>query len=62
MIKFSNPEAGKALWTSHTSVRTFAMRLFIGMKASVVSALSTAISRIHITFDGWTTKGNKRGF
>ncbi|KAI0603858.1 hypothetical protein TUN205_11899, partial [Pyrenophora tritici-repentis] len=28
----------------------------------VVQMLSSAISKIHISFDGWTTKGGKRGF
>ncbi|KAI1556015.1 hypothetical protein PtrEW4_012163, partial [Pyrenophora tritici-repentis] len=28
----------------------------------IVCALSEAASKIHISFDGWTTKGGKRGF
>ncbi|KAI0569426.1 hypothetical protein Alg130_11650 [Pyrenophora tritici-repentis] len=28
----------------------------------VVNALSSAVSKIHVSFDGWTTKGGKRGF
>ncbi|PWO20167.1 GpmB, Fructose-2,6-bisphosphatase [Pyrenophora tritici-repentis] len=28
----------------------------------VVQMLSSAISKIYISFDGWTTKGGKRGF
>jgi len=38
------------------------MRLFSFMQPHVIEALSTAISKVHISFDGWTTKGGKRGF
>ncbi|KAI1663169.1 Dimer-Tnp-hAT dimerization containing protein [Pyrenophora tritici-repentis] len=38
------------------------MRLFRCIQPHVVQALSTAVSKIHISFDGWTTKGGKRGF
>jgi hypothetical protein len=62
MIKFANPEAESALWRSPRSVATYAMRLFKLLKPQIVLALSTAISKIHISFDGWTTKGGKRGF
>jgi hypothetical protein len=62
MIKFANPEAESALWRSPRSVATYAMRLFKLLKPQMVLALSTAVSKIHISFDGWTTKGGKRGF
>jgi hypothetical protein len=32
------------------------------MQPHVIEVLSTAISKVHISFDGWTTKGGKRGF
>jgi hypothetical protein len=38
------------------------MRLYDFMKPRVVEMICTAISKIHISFDGWTTKGGKRGF
>ncbi|KNG52862.1 hat domain-containing protein [Stemphylium lycopersici] len=62
MITFANSEAEVALWASHTSISTFAMRLFGFMQPHVIEAFSTAISKVHISFDGWTTKGGKRGF
>jgi hypothetical protein len=62
MIEFANPEAAAALWVSHTSGSTFVMRLFHHMQPNVINALSTAVSRIHVSFDGWTTKGGKRGY
>jgi hypothetical protein len=38
------------------------MRLFRCLQPQVVQVLSTAVSRIHVSFDGWTTKGGKRRF
>ncbi|KAG9379945.1 Dimer-Tnp-hAT domain containing protein [Pyrenophora tritici-repentis] len=31
-------------------------------KPRIVQALSQSLSKIHISFDGWTTKGGKRGY
>jgi hypothetical protein len=62
MIKFANPEAADALWVSHNSVASFVMRLYCYMELQVVQMLSLAVSEIHISFDGWTTKDGKRGF
>jgi hypothetical protein len=36
--------------------------LFRSIRPQVVNALSSAVIKIHISFDGWTTKGGKRGF
>ena len=38
------------------------MRLYDHLRPQVVTELSRAQSKIHISFDGWTTKGGKRGF
>jgi hypothetical protein len=62
MIQFANLEAEKSLWMSHNSVNRFVMRLYRYMQPQVVKQLGEAISKIHISFDGWTTKGGKRGF
>ena len=62
MLRFANPEAEQALWKSRTSVSRFVMKVYSYMKPQVVRALSNAVSKIHISFDGWTTKGGKRGF
>ncbi|KAI1514567.1 hypothetical protein Ptr86124_005890, partial [Pyrenophora tritici-repentis] len=62
IIEFANPEAADALWVSHNSVASFVMRLYRYMEPQVAQMLSSAISKIHISFDGWTTKGGKRGF
>jgi hypothetical protein len=62
MIRFVNPEAEAALRVSHVSLLTFMMRLFCFLQPQVIAALSAAVSKIHISFDGWTTKGGKQGF
>jgi hypothetical protein len=62
MLKFANPEAEKALWSIHNSVSQFVMRLYNFMQPQVVDELKRAASKIHISFDGWTVKGGKRGF
>lgn len=38
------------------------LRLYDFMRPRVVRELSQALSKIHISFDGWTIKGGKRGF
>ena len=62
MLQFANPAAVDALWTSHNSVSRFAMRLYDYLLPIVKAELATAISKVYISFDGWTTKGGKRGF
>ncbi|KAI1522933.1 hypothetical protein A1F97_10015 [Pyrenophora tritici-repentis] len=49
-------------FTSHNSVLRYVVRLYDYLKPRVVEELSQAISKIHLSFDGWTTKGGKRGF
>jgi hypothetical protein len=47
---------------SHNSINRFVMRLYDYMQPQVVTQLEEAVSKIHISFDGWTTKGSKHGF
>jgi hypothetical protein len=58
----ASSEAEAALWTSYASVSRYVLRLYDYLKPRVVQELSQALSKIHISFDGWTTKGGKRGF
>jgi hypothetical protein len=44
------------------SVARYVMRLYDYIKPVVVTELSRSLSKIHISFDGWTTKGGKRGY
>ena len=60
MIKMANPEAEAALWESHLSVSRFIMKFYEYLQPQVRDNLSQAASKIHISFDGWTTKGSKR--
>jgi hypothetical protein len=62
MMEFANPEAARALWASHNSVSRFVMKVYSYVQPQVVQALSEAVSKIHISFDGWTAKGGHRGF
>jgi hypothetical protein len=62
LIAAANPQAEAALWASHVSVTRFVVRLYDYRKPRVVQQLSRALSKVHISFDGWTTKGGKRGF
>jgi hypothetical protein len=38
------------------------MRLFYAIRPQIINALSSAASKIHISFNGWTTKGGTQGF
>jgi hypothetical protein len=58
----ANVQAEAALWTSHNSVSRYVMRLYDHLRPQVVTELSRAQSKIHISFNGWTIKGGKRRF
>jgi hypothetical protein len=62
LIAAANPEAEAALWQSHNSVSSYVMRLYNHLLPRVVVDLSEASSKIHVSFDGWTTKGGKKGY
>jgi hypothetical protein len=62
LISTANPQAEAALWASHNSVTAYVLRLYNYIKPRVVKDLLHAQSKIHISFDGWTTKGGKRGY
>jgi hypothetical protein len=62
LIGLADPLAEDALWQSHNSVSQYVMRYFDYLRLIVVKELSRARSKIHLSFDGWTTKGGKRGF
>ena len=40
----------------------YVLRLYDYLQPIVVHELSRVISKVHVSFDGWTTKGGKRGF
>jgi hypothetical protein len=44
------------------SVSRYVLRLYDYLKPRVAKELLQALSKTHISFDGWTTKGGRRGF
>jgi hypothetical protein len=62
LFRVVSTEVEGALWQSPRSVATYAMRLFYAIQPQIVDALSNAASKIHISFNGWTTKGGTQGF
>jgi hypothetical protein len=62
MLEAANLEAVTALWTSHNSVVRYIMHLYNYLQPCVAVELSKALSKIHISFDGWTMLGGKQGF
>jgi hypothetical protein len=62
LIALANPLAEDALWRSYNSVLRYVMRLYNYLKPLVVKELLGSISKIHLSFDSWTTKGGKKGF
>jgi hypothetical protein len=43
-------------------VSRYVLRLYNYLKPRVVKELSQALSKIHVSFDSWTTKGGKRSY
>jgi hypothetical protein len=62
MIQLASVEAEWVLWASHNSVSQYVICLYYYLKPKVVAELSQSISKIHISFDGWMTKGSNRGY
>ncbi|KAG9388437.1 Dimer-Tnp-hAT domain containing protein [Pyrenophora tritici-repentis] len=56
MIQLASVEAERALWASHNSVSRYVIRLYNYLLPKVVASLSESMSKVHISFDGWTTK------
>jgi hypothetical protein len=62
LIALANPLAERTLWSSHNSVSQYVMQLYNYLLPLVVQELSEAVSKVDLSFDGWTTKGGKKGF
>jgi hypothetical protein len=43
-------------------VSVYIIRLYNYLLPRIVLALAEATSKIHVSFDGWTTKGGKKGY
>lgn len=59
MIRLASPLAEEALWKNHQSVRDHIMAEYSEYIELVKDKLSKSTSKIHISFDGWTTPNNK---
>ncbi|KAI1684529.1 hypothetical protein KJE20_04813 [Pyrenophora tritici-repentis] len=64
LSEFESPAFQRLLAIANleADVLRYVVRLYDYLKPRVVEELSQAISKIHLSFDGWTTKGGKRGF
>jgi hypothetical protein len=62
MLEAANLDAARAIWKSRTSVAQYVLRVYDHLKPRIVKALSQSLSEMHISFDGWTTKGGKHGY
>jgi hypothetical protein len=62
LVPKTNLEAEAVLWTFHNSVLRYVMMLYNALLPVVKDALSGALSKIHISFGKWTTKGAKQDF
>jgi hypothetical protein len=62
LLEAANPLTERALLTSHVNVSRYVARFYEHLKPRVVLQLSQTLSKLHLSFDGWTTKGGKHGF
>jgi hypothetical protein len=59
MIAAANPDAEKWIWKSHRSVRLHIMQDYEAYQPAVINELACARSKLHFSFDGWTTRSGK---
>ncbi|KAF7572495.1 hypothetical protein PtrM4_074000 [Pyrenophora tritici-repentis] len=63
MIQLASVEAELDSATINSiRVSRYVIRLYNYLLPKVVASLSESMSKVHISFDGWTTKGGKRGY
>lgn len=62
MIRLTNPEAETALWKNHESWVYSITKMYSELKLQVLSALSESISKVHVSFDHWTSKEDNCSF
>ena len=60
LIAIANPLAESCLWKSHTSLREHIIAEYKTFIPSVIAHLSRATTLIHVSFDNWTSPGNKK--
>ncbi|KAI1683959.1 Protein kinase [Pyrenophora tritici-repentis] len=57
-----NLGADPSICSSYNSVARYVIRLYDYLLPLVVKELSRLVTKIYLSFDGWTTKGGKKGF
>lgn len=62
MITAANPLAEEALWKNRQSVTKYIIYQYQSFLPIVRRHLAQSLSKIHISFDGWTIKGGKKSF
>jgi hypothetical protein len=62
LLRAANPEAEAATFRNHQSVSAFLVRLYSDLQPQVRLELSYALSKVHLSFDGWSMKGGKSAF
>jgi len=62
LMEAANPEALNALWKNHQSVTQYIVRLFDYFLPKVRNELAQSLTKIYISFDGWTVKSGKKAF
>ena len=60
LVQAANPLAESYLWKSHVSLRDHIIAEYKALIPAVVEHLHKATTLIHLSFDNWTSTGNKK--
>lgn len=56
MIAAANPDAESCIWKNHQSIRVHIMADYKAYQLAVCDELANARSKLHFSFNGWTTR------
>lgn len=59
IIAAANRDAERWIWKSHKSVRLHIMQDYEAYQPAIIKELASARSKLHFSFDGWTTRSGK---
>ncbi|TKA59147.1 hypothetical protein B0A49_13257 [Cryomyces minteri] len=59
MIEAANPNAAEDIFKSHQSVHDYSLSEYSSHEGILVEQLKQAASKIHISFDGWSTRSGR---
>lgn len=60
MIAAANPDAEADLWLSHSHIRWMILQEYETFQPIVATYLSNSYSKLHFSFDGWSTRNQKK--